>query len=271
MVFIYFDGGMITLDDGRKVGVCGAYIQHGAKASQFSKLIGVSEEMEVIATEYSGLIGALKVYHKLVETGRIPADEQVMIRGDNSTVVKVVESDYADDKYIHKGSKYAPFRPYAIEARALFARIRNAKIEWISRDKNKRADALCNRELGEYRKANNIKFPSSSAYFKSQFLLNGVSKPRPRPVYHVETSYERTAKELGYKGSYRGDPRCGNYIPPKFKPLLGDIVDTWNELPPHCECGLCGQPTNYEQPLTKTSEVPYSPGLGAEPFSHAAH
>jgi len=247
MVFIYFDGGMITLSDGRKVGVCGATIQREEKMMQFSKLVGVSTEMDVPTAEYQGLIGVLKVYHKAVETGKIPKFESVQIHGDSSLVVNTVAHEYKNEKSMHY--KQPHLRPLANEAKELYRAIRIKNIKWVPRLENARADALCNRELGEYRRANDIKMPSTSKYYKSQLVLHGTPKKTREVIYHQETTWKQKANALGYKGSYRGDPRCGNYIPEKYRPLFEDIIDSWNELPPHCTCGLCGQP-RHEKPIT---------------------
>lgn len=80
--------------------------------------------------EWTALVRALE---RLVELGQ--TDEPVVVRGDSELVIRQVRGEYRVRK--------RTLRPLAETAAALALRFRDIRFEWVPREQNQRADALC--------------------------------------------------------------------------------------------------------------------------------
>lgn len=129
MKIIQFDGGAIPNPGTRAIGVI--LIENGIVIKEISrKLDGVGTNNEA---EYSAFIEGLKQAINLGWT-------DIVVQGDSKLVVNQVAGSWK----INKDN----LKPLNAEAKVLLSQFRSAKVEWIPREMNSRADAAASRALG---------------------------------------------------------------------------------------------------------------------------
>lgn len=247
MVFVSFDGGCLKVENEGSVAVYGFTIRLENKIWQAGKVLGVGPDMHALAAEYAGLLNALRALNHLIDTGKIPRDERILISGDSKVVVERVNG-------IRGGRNPHPKFP---ELNAILKYCQEnmpatAKLSWVSRTKNKTADALCNRALNEWKVEHGMRLKRPNGIKTSLSTATQFKRARKdeAKVLAKEGDWEKAARLLGYKGSDRWSAEqgkfvrrnCGNYIPHRFRPLFGEMLDVWNKTPPFCECGKCMNP-----------------------------
>ena len=103
-------------------------------------VVGVGAGMTNNVAEAAGLCALLEY---LITT--YPANTQMLIQGDSQIVINVANG--------RQQKPHGFFAPMAIKARELFNRLQhqhgkdNVQLEWIPRDMNAAADAMCDRAL----------------------------------------------------------------------------------------------------------------------------
>lgn len=129
MKIIQFDGGAVPNPGARAIGVI--IIENGIVIKEISrKLKGIGTNNEA---EYSALIEGLK---QAIDLGLT----DIVVQGDSQLVVNQVTGSWKVNSY--------NLKPLNAEAKKLLSQFRSAKVEWIPRAMNSRADAAVSRALG---------------------------------------------------------------------------------------------------------------------------
>lgn len=129
MKVIQFDGGAVPNPGTRGIGVILLEDNHVLKEIS-RKLDGIGTNNEA---EYSALIEGLKQALAL-------GWKDILVQGDSKLVVNQVAGSWKVNK--------DNLRSLNEEAKALLSKFQSAKVEWIPREKNSRADAAASRALG---------------------------------------------------------------------------------------------------------------------------
>jgi ribonuclease HI len=129
MKIIQFDGGAVPNPGAHAIGVI--LIENGVVIKEISrKLDGIGTNNEA---EYSAFIEGLKQAINLGWT-------DIVVQGDSKLVVNQVAGSWKVNK--------DNLKPLNAEAKLLLSKFQSAKVEWIPREKNSRADAAASRALG---------------------------------------------------------------------------------------------------------------------------
>ncbi len=129
MKIIQFDGGAVPNPGAHAIGVI--IIENGIVIKEISrKLKGIGTNNEA---EYSAFIEGLKQAINLGWT-------DIHVQGDSKLVVNQVAGSWKVNK--------DNLKPLNAEAKKLLSQFRSAKVEWIPREMNSRADAAASRALG---------------------------------------------------------------------------------------------------------------------------
>ncbi|MDA8346272.1 MAG: ribonuclease HI family protein [Thermaerobacter sp.] len=110
------------------------YDGQGSVVKEFCRFIGTTTNN---VAEYSALIEALRAAHGL-------GAEEVAVRSDSELMVKQILGEL---KVRHDG-----LQPLFVEARRLFLRFRQWRIEYVPREQNRRADELANLSIDRQHK-----------------------------------------------------------------------------------------------------------------------
>lgn len=245
MVFINFDGGCLAVEGRGSVGVYGFTIRLENKIWQVSRVIDVNENMSSLVAEYHGLLNALRVLKHLKSLGKLPADEPVLIQGDSKVVIERVLGLKGGTRNPHP--RYPELNVILASCKELMPE--NATLRWFSRKKNTVADALCNRALNEWKTENGMRLKRPVGIQRRLEPKNQLKRARKDEARLLakEGDWEKAARLLGYKPRDEWSAEagkfisrnCGNYIPHRFRPLFGEMLDVWNKTPPFCICGKC--------------------------------
>lgn len=128
MKIIQFDGGAVPNPGAHAIGVI--IIENGIVIKEISrKLNGIGTNNEA---EYSAPIEGLK---EAINLGWI----DIVVQGDSQLVVNQVAGSWKVNK--------DNLKPLNAEAKALLSKFQSAKVEWIKREMNSRADAAASRAL----------------------------------------------------------------------------------------------------------------------------
>lgn len=131
MKIIQFDGGAVPNPGARAIGVI--LIENGIILKEISrKLDGIGTNNEA---EYSAFIEGLK---QAINLGWI----DIHVQGDSKLVVNQVAGSWKVNK--------DNLKPLNAEATTLLSKFQSAKVEWIPREMNSRADAAASRALSYY-------------------------------------------------------------------------------------------------------------------------
>ncbi len=131
MNVIQFDGGAVPNPGARAIGVI--IIENSIVIKEISrKLKGIGTNNEA---EYSAFIEGLK---EAINLGW----KDIVVQGDSQLVVNQVAGSWKVNK--------DNLKPLNAEAKKLLSQFQSAKVEWIPREMNSRADAAASKALGCY-------------------------------------------------------------------------------------------------------------------------